>query len=694
MNLKRLYLFIFFLLFFSQLNAQNDSLQEVVIVVERKNPYHFRLNDSLFLLPASVVRLDEKKIQSNNLIDMAPVLNTIPGVFMQSATLSTNRISIRGIGGRTPYGTNKIRAFYGNIPLTSGDSETTIEDLDMELIREIEVIKGPLSSAYGAGLGGAILIQPKRIHQNGHRLNLTTTVGSFGLVRNQLGYGFSNDNTTVNASYHRIEMDGFRENSTYFREGITIAGEVLKRENSGLHFITNYTEVKSYIPSSVDEETYRNRPEDAAANWFQAQGYEAYKLLMAGMNYEWKVSESITNATSLFMQIKDADEPRPFDILRQNNQSVGGRTQFTGLFDIGKTALHTTWGAEIFSDIYKANTYENLYLENEDRGSLQGAAKNRLTQNRSFVNIYVQSRWILTSKWEVNAGVNYNKTQFRLQQTYPLDHLYDTDYSYDGILAPQFALTFLPNKQQTIYFSASRGYALPSIDETLNEQGGINTDIRPENGYNFELGSKYRSKNNNFLAEAALYHMQINDLLVAQRVLEDQYVGVNAGATLHQGIEILAQYRFRGGQWSLEPYMSFSYGNYRFLEFVNNDVDYEGNDLTGVPKSQVTAGYVFGLPYGLQWHVDYYFVDKIPLNDANSLYTDAYHLINTRLSFQTHFTEKLFFSINAGINNAFDTKYASMVLVNATGFGNTQPRYYYPGQPINYYSSFQLKYHF
>ncbi|MFY7728738.1 MAG: TonB-dependent receptor plug domain-containing protein, partial [Flavobacterium sp.] len=113
----------------------------------------FHLNDSLQTVPAAVSVLTN--LQRNNNTDIAPLLNTLPGVQMQSGALNTNRISIRGIGARTTYGTNKIRAFYGNIPLTTGDSETTIEDIDLEAIQKVEVIKGPFSSIYGAGLGGA-----------------------------------------------------------------------------------------------------------------------------------------------------------------------------------------------------------------------------------------------------------------------------------------------------------------------------------------------------------------------------------------------------------------------------------------------------------------------------------------------------------------------------------------------------------
>jgi len=47
-----------------------------------------------------------------------------------------------------------------------------------------------------------------------------------------------------------------------------------------------------------------------------------------------------------------------------------------------------------------------------------------------------------------------------------------------------------------------------------------------------------------------------------------------------------------------------------------------------------------------------------------------------------------------GFNNIFNEKYASMLQINAGSFGNNPPRYYYPGEPSNYYAGLNLKYTF
>jgi len=665
-----------------------NNLKEVII-----SSYH--INDSLLNAPASVSVLSSAQIQRNNLSDISPILNTLPGVFMQSGGINTNRISIRGIGARTPYGTNKIRAFYGSIPLTSGDSETTIEDIDLSIIDQIEVVKGPLSSLYGAGLGGAILITPKLASINGSRGTVSSTHGSFGLVKNTVGYGLNTQSGSLNLTYHKLEMDGYRANSHYNREGVTLAGELFRKPNSKLTYFGNYTFMKAYIPSSVSKSSFDNNPRAAAPTWAASKGYEQYDSYMGGLAYDWKVTSWLKNSTSVFINSKKSYEPRPFDILEQNTTALGARTQFFGDFTIGSVKSNFIAGMEYFKDGFDGGTFQNLYQNNNGRGSLQGDRLTGAEQDRDFINAFAQLRLQLSRKFEVQAGVNYNTTKFSLDNTFPLATQSSEKYSYDGIWSPQLSVLYKPSSLQTIYASVSRGFSLPSIEETLTAEGTINPNIKPENGYNFEVGGKFYLANKNLYAEVSAYRMQIKDLLVAQRVGDDQYVGVNAGETLHEGIEASINYNWQlGTNFALQPYAAASIGRYEFKEFLNNGVDYSGNDLTGVPNNKINGGFMLHLPRGLYLSADYYYVDRLPLNDANSLYNDSYNLLNAKAGWQFEILKGLNTHISAGVNNITNTHYASMVLVNATGVNGAPPRYYYSGMPVNYYGNVSLSYAF
>ncbi len=651
----------------------------------------FHINDTLMEAPASIAILSETDLQRNNNADISTSVNTVAGVFMQSGSYNTNRISIRGIGARTPYGTNKIRAFYGSIPLTSGDSETTIEDIDIENLDQVEIIKGPLSSVYGAGLGGAILLTPKMLQNDGHEAQISTTYGSFGLAKSRFTYGINGKSASLNINYHQLESDGWRQNSAYDREGITIAGELFRSSTGKLTYFGNYTNLKAYIPSSIDRETFINNPQSAAFTWNAAKGFEEYESYLGGIAYDWKLSNKISNATSLFVNFKDSNEPRPFDILRQQTSGLGGRTQFTGEFDSIKFIV----GAEYFRDGFEGQTLENLYEDNNGNGSVAGQQLTGTEQDRNFYNAFAQIRIRLAKMFEAQAGVNVNQTNFSLKNVFPANAASSQQYKYETIWSPQLSLLFLPSVHQTLYASVSRGFSMPAIEETLTAQGTINPDIVPENGYNLEVGGKFYFFNRALFAEIAAYRMQIRDLLVAQRVGDDQYVGINAGKTLHQGIEIAVNYHKRFSKWLIiSPFTALTIGNYKFVEFDSNGMDYSGNELTGVPANKINAGVTIESDLGLYLSGDFQFVDGFPMNDANTFYNDAYRIYNIKTGYKFSVLENLHSSISMGVNNAGNEHYAAMILVNATGFGGASPRYYYPGAPVNYYASLSFKYLF
>lgn len=695
------YLLFFFILFISKnILAQEKEVQNIDSEKTQKlnevliSPLH--INRDLQNSPASIGILSEKELLRNNTTDISNVINTIPGVFMQSSNITTTRISIRGIGARTPYGTNKIRAFYGSIPLTSGNSETVIDDIDLQNINQIEVIKGPLSSIYGAGLGGAILISPQTLKNGQYQAEVSSVFGSFGLLKNRVSFDLNEKSASVNLNYHNLKTDGWRENSAYNREGITLSGELFRKKNSKLTYFSNYTYLKAYIPSSINKTAFENNPQAGAPTWVASQGFKEYKSTLGGLAYDFKINDHLNNSTSIFVNYKDSNEPRPFDILRQYTFASGARTQFSGDFTIGKIKNQFIGGIEYFRDNYSGNTFENLYQQNNGNGSLQGDQITAIDQKRDFYNIFSQIRTLLSDQFEIQAGLNYNKTKFELQNDFPASANDPKEkYSYDGIFSPQLSFLYKPNEVRTFYFSVSRGFSLPATEETLTSTGNINPEIKPETGYNFELGGKLHFFNKKLYTQIAIYRMEIKDLLVAKRIGDDQYEGVNAGKTFHEGIEISLNHNWPINQtFNLNSYVGTSIGNYEFKEFVDNGNDYSGNKLTGVPANTASAGFTLNTNSGFYLTADFQFTDKIPLNDSNADFSDSYSLLNLKTGYQFEILSGLKAHIDAGVNNVTNEKYASMILTNATAVGNAQPRFYYPGLPINYFGIISLNYLF
>ncbi|MDP5094100.1 MAG: TonB-dependent receptor, partial [Polaribacter sp.] len=134
--------------------------------------------------------------------------------------------------------------------------------------------------------------------------------------------------------------------------------------------------------------------------------------------------------------------------------------------------------------------------------------------------------------------------------------------------------------------------------------------------------------------------------------------------------------------------------NFIFKEFIDDSNDFSGNDLTGVPSDIFNAGINFNSTLGFYGNINFQYVGSMPITDSNSLFSDDYKLTNLKIGYEKKLNKKLILNVFFGINNIFDEVYASQILINASGFGGNAPRYFYPGNPINYFSGINLKYTF
>src|SRR5690606_37037475 len=145
--------------------------------------------------------------------------------------------------------------------------------------------------------------------------------------------------------------------------------------------------------------------------------------------------------------------------------------------------------------------------------------------------------------------------------------------------------------EKNLYASISHGFSTPTVAETLTPEGLINLDLKPETGINYEIGFKADWFSRRLYSEVSLYSIQVKDLLVAERVAEDMYIGRNAGRTDHNGIDIFLRSDLTLGHGlSARPYLNAAFNFFEFERFVDDGVDHSGNDSPGVPERTINAG--------------------------------------------------------------------------------------------------------
>ena len=692
MSKNILFFFLFFygiVSVFSQVKKDTIALPEIILDASP-------IKTSLQNAASSVSVISSAAINKTDGIILTAVLNTIPGVYMQQGGLNTNRITIRGIGARSQFGTNRVKAYFDGIPLSSAEEETVIEDIDVGSIEKIEIIKGPNSTSFGSGLGGVIYLFSRETPVFESFGKATTTFGSYGLVQQRLSGGYSDAKSNVYSSYSDLQTDGYRANSSYKRQAFNLHGKQKIAEKGNLSFIGIFTRLKAYIPSSLNEKDFVNNPEKAAPTWAAAQGYESYDKFLIGLGYDHQFSNKWSLKSSLFSNFKEGYETRPFDILADKINSVGLRWNVNYKDHFFSLPVELSFGTEIAVEQYKYSLYRNLYLSQPGQGSIEGEEFSAMEQKRNYRNYFLQMEVWLLENLHLETGIALNTTTYSLEDVFiPNAASQNKTYTFGGIWSPRIGLSYKVGKGKNIYTSVSKGFSVPSVAETLTPEGKINTDLKPEIGWNYELGFKGNWFGNQLYTALTLFSTQIENLLVAQRTADDQYVGINAGSSSHCGLEFLVNYIFfEASEIKLKPYFSAALNNFKFKDFVDKGNDYSGNQLTGVPDKQLNFGLDVNTKKGFSINMSYRIIGKIPMNDSNTKYSEAYSLLDVKANYIFKLFKVLRTELNAGVNNAFDEKYSASILPNAVGFGSAQPRYFYPGNPINYYGGFSISYIF
>ncbi|MFY0631448.1 MAG: TonB-dependent receptor [Flavobacteriaceae bacterium] len=675
-----------------QLNVKPLELNEIIV---NTNQIPKRLQKAV----TTIDILSTKEINRGSDINVSQILNRTPGVFMQSGALNTNRLTIRGIGSRNLFGTSKIRAYFKDIPLTNGSGETTIEDFELGSISRLEIVKGATSSIYGAGLGGAIHLIPLNAYLDETSLNTELTIGSFGLVKSTVNFNQGSAKNSFRGVYSNTHSDGYRDNNEYDRQTFTLSTNHFINDANDFSILVSYVDLKAFIPSSLNENTFLNNPTAAAFTWGRAQGFEDAKRGILGITWNHQYHRKLKQVTSAFGSFRNGYEPRPFNILEENTLAFGLRSRFVGETQLLGSLFKYTFGAEYFKDNYISKTFQNLYQNFPiGTGSVQGDSLSDFKEKRTYYNVFFEINYEIAKNTTMALGLNYNQTSYDLEDRFTVTNDnpdQSGSFKFDGIVSPKIGISHLISENTSLYGSISQGFSPISLEETLLPDGQINTELKPETGWNYEIGTRVVALSNKLQFNLAIYRLDVKNLLVSRRVAQDQFIGVNAGKTQHDGLELTFNYQWtRNDVFNLSTFFNYTLNNYSFKEFVDDDANFSGNKLTGVPSEILNAGIDISSKFGMYGNINFQHVGSQPITDSNSLFSSSYNLTNIKIGYKKELSKRLTLNVFFGVDNVFDEAYASQILINASSFGGSAPRYFYPGNPVNYFWGVNINYLF
>ncbi|MBN1597931.1 MAG: TonB-dependent receptor [Bacteroidales bacterium] len=632
------------------------------------------IKEDLEKIPGSTAVVTNEDILNRNEICILDYISEVPGLYSHQGTYNTNRLTIRGIGSRTPYSSNRIKAYYNEIPLTNGEGVSTIEDMDISGIERIEILKGPSSGNYGAGLGGVIRLYSKYPGKDVDEFQFKSTIGSYETLMNALTAYVKKRDFYIRTNVSGISSKGFRENNKYSRINLNTYGTYFHPLFT-VSWLFHYVDLFAQIPSSLDYATYRQNPVSAAQNWFTVEGYEEYKKLNSGLTLSTPLWNKWSNSLTLFTGYFDQYELRPFNILDDRSFSYGFRERI----QYSDKKLKFIIGTEYYTENYMVKIFDDQQQDTLEAND---------TQQRNYFNVFTMLSYVPDDRFNITVAGNFNSTSYEIKDELNADSLnHSGKYRFDPIFSPRVGINYQATEYLNVFSEIGHGFSVPSVEETLLPEGLINNSIKPETGWNIDLGLRL-NLNRKIFTEVTYYWIFLENLLVTKRETEEIFYGINAGSTRHNGFEALVKYNFFKTETEknrkLELTLSLTTSNNKFKSFIDDTNNYSGNCLPGIPAWWMNTSLKWKSGFGTTFFTEFKYSGKQYLNDTNSDMVADWWILNLSVMYDLIISKKFGIQIFFNVNNLLDERYASMILVNATNFGNNPPRYYYPGIPRNF----------
>ncbi|MFT3948291.1 MAG: TonB-dependent receptor [Agriterribacter sp.] len=687
------YLFILFLLVSSNSFAQSavsdtiPALSEIVI-------QGFETNRKLLETPVSAGIITSRDLQKFSTVSILPAINMLPGLRMEERSPGSYRLSIRGSLLRSPFGVRNIKVYWNDIPFTDAGGNTYFNLVDQNTIGQMEVLKGPGSSMYGANTGGVIILHSNenefnkdRQNVNPHQFQAQVSGGSYGLFGENLQWKCTGKKFSSSFTQSHMQADGYRENSRLRRDVLQWNGIAQLSEKDRLSWILMYADLYYQTPGGLTLQQMTANPRQARPSTPVIAGAKEQKAAIynktpfAGLSHQHIFNSNWSNTTSVTFSYTDFRNPFILNYEKRYETNTGIRTKFTYNKAFGIHDIKITTGAEWQYNYSVINNYGN-------KGGVTDTVQYKDKIGARQVYPFIQGEW-QAGDVQLQAGAS---TDFF---TYHYQRLTDADDAkkkkiLDEQLLPRFAALYRITKNLSLFSSVSKGFSPPSIAEVRPSEGSIYTNLKPEYGWNYEVGFRGKTADSRLQFDIVAYRFKLRDAIVRRTGDNGAEYFVNAGGTDQKGLEFSGGYmviqRNTGFIRSLQLSGSATLNDFRFTHYQVNDKDYSGNALTGVAKHIYTGSVDVRTAPGLYLFSSFVYTSKLPLADDNTVFASPYRLLSARLGWLKKINA-LSLNLFAGIDNALNQLYSLGNDINATGnrFYNPAPRRnYYGGITINF----------
>lgn len=652
-----------------------DSLCEVQVQA-------FAYQQGLLQTPAAIAKITQQQLNNTHPLGLLPAVNMVAGVKMEERSPNSYRLSIRGSSLRSPFGVRNVKVYWNDIPFSDAGGNTYLNLLDASHLTEVEIVKGPAASMYGAGTGGVVFFTtalPNFTANEKYHIKATIGGGSFGNLQQSLQWYQKTGHRTWGILQSLHQSNGYRQQSASQKQNLQLHLGYQK-ERHQLQTICLFSHLYYQTPGGLTYAQMMQQPQQARPATVVFPSAQTQKAaidnltLWTGTAYSYNISKVSKWSTSIVLNNTAINNPFITNYEKRNEWNVGVRTQLLLHHYQGKSAYQLVFGAEYLNNWSRIQNYGNK-AGNAD--TLQFNDKVKAVQN----SVFVQAQWQKGS-WQMQAGVSYNQQGYNYRR---LPNQTTASTNQAGVVAPRVVFAYQANKAMHLYLLCAKGYSPPSLAEVRPSDGNFYADLQPENGWNTELGIKGQlGKTNQWLYDVSLYYLMLNQAIVRRNYTASEYF-VNAGKIRQSGMEIAVEYRkmYRNSRVLKQVIWtnSAAFQPYRFVAYQIRANNYNGNAVTGIPTYTNNTTLQLHTKGQWQYSIAYNYTSEIPLTDANDYTASNYHLVQLKINKKWLLLNKYNCQGYLGVDNLLNQLYSLGNDINAAGL-----RFYNPAPKRNFFA--------
>ncbi len=631
--------------------AQTDSLTSKTLDEVTINAFESKTN--ALSTTATVGLLTTKSLERYSPTTWTNAINVIAGVRMEERSPGSYRFSIRGSMLRSPFGIRNVKFYWNGIPFTDAGGNTPLNSLDFNAVQNMQIIKGPGSSLYGAGTGGVVLLQSRTSNNAQNRAEQSVGFGKYGFQSRSTSLELGD----ISIQYGHSEQDGYRDHSAMGRDAIRFSSTSKIGEKGMLSLLGMYSDLHYQTPGGINLAQYQNNPRLARQSTQTVPGSEAQKaaiytkFAMLGGNYSLRLSDSWTQSNALYLTTNDFANPFIANYEKRDELGIGGRNIWQNISQIGSVRTNWTSGFEWQYSKSAQRNYDN-------KGGIPDKQQTVEDIRTTNLSVFSQLEAVLFTDLTVTAGLSYNTSRYRYERFFLLPYT-NEQRTFDGIVTPRIALNKVIAKTWALTASYSSGFSPPTLQEVRPSAGGFYKDLNAEKGMNTEIGIRKIDKN--FNGGISLYSFGLRQAIVRRTDEAGAEYFVNAGKTRQNGLEWNLSYDFLTNAHlplTFRLWNSGTWTKYTFEDFKQAETDLSGKLIPGVPRFSQSTGLDILFKYGFSVFATYQHGGSFYLNDANTVKNTPYNQWTARASWKknwgSHFYSELSASlekVNAGIYN-------------------------------------------